>query len=61
MLSLVELVRSRSVLGAVVDSNGLQLGSIDPDDPAFAATKLADVQVDPRVGADSLLLDFRPR
>ncbi len=60
MLSLVELVRSRSVMGAVVDSLGLQLTSIDPEDPAFAATRLADVQIDPRVGADSIMLDFAP-
>ncbi len=57
MLSLVELVRSRSVVGAVVDSIGLRLVSIDPDDPAFGA-KLTGVEVDPRLGADSLTLDF---
>lgn len=60
MLSLVELVRSRSVMGAVVDSVGLQLVAIDPNDPAFAATMLADVHVDPRMGADSIMLDFAP-
>lgn len=58
MLSLVELVRSRSVMGAVVDSLGLQLVATEPDDPAFAPTKLAGVQIDPRVGADSVLIDF---
>jgi succinoglycan biosynthesis transport protein ExoP len=60
MLSLVELVRSRSVMGAVVDSLGLQLVSIDPDDPAFAPAHLAGVWVDPMVSGDSLLLDFGP-
>ena len=42
MLSLVELIRSRSVIGAVVDSVGLQLISLDPD---YVATDLTDVQV----------------
>src|SRR5262249_48464212 len=46
MLSLVELIRSRSVVGAVVDSVGLQLISMDPD---YAATDLTEIQVDPRV------------
>jgi polysaccharide biosynthesis transport protein len=55
MLSLVELIRSRSVIGAVVDSVGLQLISLDPD---YAATDLTDVTVDPRVAGDSVMLDF---
>ncbi len=57
MLSLVELVRSRSVLGAVVDSTGLQLVT---DEAGFATTKLTDVHIDPRVGADSVMLSFGP-
>lgn len=55
MLSLVELIRSRSVIGPVVDSLGLQLVPTEHD---FQASQLADVQVDPRVSADSVLLDF---
>jgi len=55
MLSLVELIRSRSVLGAVVDSVGLQLVSLEPN---FAATNLTDVRIDPRLGADSVMVDF---
>lgn len=55
MLSLVELVRSRSVLSAVVDSLGLQ---IVPAERGFLASQLADVKVDPRVGADSVMLEF---
>ncbi|MGH7498785.1 MAG: Wzz/FepE/Etk N-terminal domain-containing protein, partial [Gemmatimonadales bacterium] len=57
ILSLVELVRSRSVLGEVVDSLGLQLQSGEPD---FPATVLTEVRVDPRVGADSVMLEFTP-
>ena len=55
MLSLVELIRSRSVIGSVVDSVGLQLISLDPD---YAATDLNDVTIDPRVAGDSIMLDF---
>ncbi|HEY8257360.1 MAG TPA: polysaccharide biosynthesis tyrosine autokinase [Gemmatimonadales bacterium] len=57
MLSLVELIRSRSVLGSVVDSAGLQLVS---DQTEFPATKLTDVHIDPRVGSDSVVLTFAP-
>ncbi len=55
MLSLVELVRSRSVLSAVVDSLGLQ---VVPKERGFLASQLSDVKVDPRVGADSVTLEF---
>lgn len=57
MLSLVELVKSRNVLGAVVDSTGLQLVT---DETGFATTKLTNVLIDPRVGADSVMLTFGP-
>jgi Mrp family chromosome partitioning ATPase/uncharacterized protein involved in exopolysaccharide biosynthesis len=57
MLSLVELVRSRNVLGAVVDSTGLQLVT---DETGFLTTKLTDVRIDPRVGGDSVMLTFGP-
>ncbi len=57
MLSLVELIRSRSVLGAVVDSVGLQLVSLEPD---FKAAELNEVRVDPRLGGDSILVNFTP-
>jgi polysaccharide biosynthesis transport protein len=57
MLSLVELVRSRNVLGAVVDSTGLQLVT---DETGFSTAKLTNVQIDPRVGADSVMLTFGP-
>ncbi len=55
MLSLVELIRSRSVVGAVVDSVGLQVVSLTP---GFAAANLSDVRVDPRLGGDSIKVDF---
>ena len=57
ILSLVELVRSRSVLGEVVDSLGLQLSSDEPD---FPSTVLTDVRIDPRVAGDSVMLTFTP-
>ena len=57
MLSLVELIRSRTVIGSVVDSLGLQLVPTDRD---FMTSQLANVKVDPRVGADSVMIDFGP-
>ena len=53
--STVELVRSRSVLGAVVDSLGLQLKS---HTDGFAASDLAGIKVDPRAATDSVALTF---
>jgi tyrosine-protein kinase Etk/Wzc len=56
LLSLTQLIRSRSVIGAVIDSLGLQLRSRDPD--AFPITLLSNVKVDPRVASDSIMLSF---
>ena len=53
--STVELVRSRSVLGAVVDSLGLQLKS---HTDGFARSDLAGIKVDPRAATDSVALTF---
>jgi hypothetical protein len=60
--SLVPRVRSRAVLGAVVDSLGLQLRPV----PTFSMLRpptqprlgLVDVTVDPSAGADTLRLTF---
>jgi succinoglycan biosynthesis transport protein ExoP len=57
ILSLVQLVRSRSVLGAVVDSLGLQLHSLTPE---FPITQVSHVTIDPRAPADSVVLEFAP-
>jgi capsular exopolysaccharide synthesis family protein len=56
MLSIIELVRSRTVAGVVVDSLGLQLISLTPD---FSVEDLTRVQVDPRAAGDSVQLAFR--
>jgi polysaccharide biosynthesis transport protein len=53
--STVELVRSRSVLGAVVDSLGLQLKS---HTDGFSRSDLAGIKVDPRAATDSVALTF---
>jgi succinoglycan biosynthesis transport protein ExoP len=58
ILSLVQLVRSRSVLGAVVDSLGLQLKSWTPE---FPISQISQVRIDPRAPADSVLLAFAPQ
>jgi succinoglycan biosynthesis transport protein ExoP len=55
--SLAQLVKSRSVLGAVVDSLGLQLQSRTPE---FLNSQLSQVRIDPRVPNDSITLEFRP-
>lgn len=55
--SILELVRSRTVAGAVVDSLGLMLQSYDPK---FSTGRLSQVQVDPRATGDSVQLVFRP-
>jgi succinoglycan biosynthesis transport protein ExoP len=57
ILSLAQLVKSRSVLGAVVDSLGLQLQSRTPD---FLTSQLSQVTMDPRVAGDSVVLEFAP-
>jgi polysaccharide biosynthesis transport protein len=55
--SLLQLVRSRSVLGAVVDSVGLQL---QPGTPEFPISQVSRLQIDPRAPVDSVVLDFAP-
>ena len=55
MLSIIQLVRSRAVAGAVVDSLGLQLASRTPE---FRTEDLARIQVDPRAAGDSVMLTF---
>jgi Mrp family chromosome partitioning ATPase/uncharacterized protein involved in exopolysaccharide biosynthesis len=57
ILSLVQLVTSRSVMGAVVDSLGLQLVSATPE---FPRGLLGNIRVDPRVSSDSVKLEFTP-
>ncbi len=57
MLSILELVRSRTVAGVVVDTLGLQLQSWTPE---FSTAALTDVHVDPRAAGDSVQLTFRP-
>jgi len=57
LASIVELIKSRTVAGLVVDSLGLQLGSMTPD---FTTGLLDGVHVDPRAAGDSVVLTFRP-
>jgi succinoglycan biosynthesis transport protein ExoP len=57
ILSLVQLVRSRSVLGEVVDTLGLQLKSWTPE---FPISQVSQVKIDPRAPADSVFLEFSP-
>jgi succinoglycan biosynthesis transport protein ExoP len=57
MLSVVELIKSRTVAGVVVDTLGLQLQSWTPD---FTTGSLSEVHVDPRSAGDSVQLTFRP-
>ncbi len=56
MLSIIELVRSRTVAGVAVDSLGLQLVSLTPE---FSVEDLVRVQVDPRAAGDSVRIAFR--
>lgn len=59
LVSTVELIKSRSVLAAVVDSLGLQL-VVDPPD-AFSRRLLTQVKVDSTsLGGDSILVTFTP-
>jgi polysaccharide biosynthesis transport protein len=55
LLSLTELVRSRSVMGAVVDSLGLRLVSTTPE---FGTSALDAVQVDSQTTRDTILVTF---
>jgi tyrosine-protein kinase Etk/Wzc len=56
MLSIIQLLRSRAVAGAVVDSLGLQLSSYTPE---FRTEELAQVHVDPRAAGDSIVIAFQ--
>jgi succinoglycan biosynthesis transport protein ExoP len=56
MLSIIELLRSRTVAGVAVDSLGLQLVSMTPE---FSVEDLAGVRVDPRAAGDSVQVIFR--
>ncbi|HYF38537.1 MAG TPA: P-loop NTPase [Gemmatimonadales bacterium] len=55
LLSIAELVRSRSVMGAVVDSLGLRLLSATPE---FGTGKLENVKVDPKATGDTIQVTF---
>ncbi|HYC33275.1 MAG TPA: polysaccharide biosynthesis tyrosine autokinase [Gemmatimonadales bacterium] len=57
MLSIIQLLRSRAVAGVVVDSLGLQLGSLTED---FHIEDLDQVHVDPRAAGDTVRLVFGP-
>jgi succinoglycan biosynthesis transport protein ExoP len=55
ILSIAELVRSRSVMGAVVDSLGLRLVSATPE---FRTNQLERVHVDPTAPSDTVRVTF---
>jgi succinoglycan biosynthesis transport protein ExoP len=55
ILSLAQGVRSYSVIGAVVDSLGLQLNSATPE---FGISKLDKVWVSPQAGGDTIQVTF---
>jgi succinoglycan biosynthesis transport protein ExoP len=55
LLSLAQGARSYSVMGAVVDSLGLQLTSLTPD---FGTSKLDKVWVDPQAQGDTIEVTF---
>jgi tyrosine-protein kinase Etk/Wzc len=55
ILSIAELVRSRSVMGAVVDSLGLRLVSATPE---FSTGKLQSIHVEPQAPTDTILVTF---
>ena len=55
LASLAQLVRSKSVLGAVVDSLGLRLRSATPE---FGVRRLEGVRVDPEATGDTILVTF---
>jgi succinoglycan biosynthesis transport protein ExoP len=54
-LSLTSLVKSRGVMGAVVDSLGLRLRSTTPE---YSAERLEDVHVDPAAPSDTIQVTF---
>jgi tyrosine-protein kinase Etk/Wzc len=56
LLSIIELLRSRTVAGVVADTLGLQLQSWTPE---FPLSNLTNAHVDPRVAGDSVSLTFR--
>jgi Mrp family chromosome partitioning ATPase/uncharacterized protein involved in exopolysaccharide biosynthesis len=55
LLSLAQLVRSYSVIGAVVDSLGLQLTSLTPE---FGTARLDQVWVNPAASGDTIQVTF---
>jgi polysaccharide biosynthesis transport protein len=55
--SVMQLIRSRTVAGVVVDTLGLQLQSWTPE---FTTAELSNIHVDPRAAGDSVILSFRP-
>lgn len=55
LLSLAQLVRSKSVMGAVVDSLGLQLMSMTPE---FPLKLVGDIHIAPEAPSDSIVLNF---
>jgi succinoglycan biosynthesis transport protein ExoP len=55
VLSLTELVRSRNVMGAVVDSLGLRLVSGTPE---FSTDVLDSIRVEPQAARDTILVTF---
>jgi Mrp family chromosome partitioning ATPase/uncharacterized protein involved in exopolysaccharide biosynthesis len=55
LLSLVQLVQSRNVLGEVVDSLGLRLNSATED---FGTSQLDGIRVDPKATEDTILVTF---
>lgn len=58
VLSLSEHLRSRQVVGSVVDSLGTRLGSLTADYPV---SSLGKMHVDPAAPADSIMLRFTER
>src|SRR5919106_2477927 len=55
LLSLAQLVRSYSVIGAVVDTLGLQLTSLTPE---FGTARLDQVWVNPQARGDTIQVTF---
>lgn len=58
LLSIIELLKSRTVAGVVVDSLGLQLATYTT---GFSTSDLSQVHFDPRAAGDSVTLTFRDR
>ena len=58
LLSIIELLKSRTVAGVVVDSLGLQLATYTA---GFTTSDLSQVHFDPRAAGDSVILLFRNR